>query len=39
MSASLPDHPNLDQLRRHAKGLRDAARHGDPSPSTGSPDS
>lgn len=30
MSASLPDQPNLDQLRRQAKELRDAARQGDP---------
>jgi ankyrin repeat protein len=30
MSVSLPDHPNLDQLRRQAKELRDAARQGDP---------
>jgi len=29
MSVSLPDRPNLDQLRRQAKELRDAARHGD----------
>ena len=30
MSTSLPDHPDLDQLRRRAKELRDAARGGDP---------
>jgi ankyrin repeat protein len=30
MSASLPEHPNLDQLRRQAKELRDAARRGEP---------
>lgn len=30
MSASLPERPNLDQLRRQAKELRDAARRGDP---------
>lgn len=30
MSASLPDRPNLDQLRRQAKELRAAARVGDP---------
>jgi ankyrin repeat protein len=29
MSASLPDHPDLDQLRRQAKELRDAARSED----------
>jgi ankyrin repeat protein len=29
MSTSLPDHPDLDQLRRQAKELRDAARGGD----------
>ena len=29
MSASLPDRPDLDQLRRQAKELRDAARNGD----------
>ncbi|MGH9089227.1 MAG: ankyrin repeat domain-containing protein [Acidimicrobiales bacterium] len=29
MSTSLPEHPNLDQLRRQAKELRDAARSGD----------
>src|SRR5215218_10191520 len=26
---ALPEHPNLDQLRRRAKELRDAARAGD----------
>lgn len=31
MSRSLPDRPNLDQLRRRAKELRDAARAGEPS--------
>jgi ankyrin repeat protein len=30
MSASLPERPDLDQLRRQAKELRDAARSGDP---------
>jgi ankyrin repeat protein len=30
MSRPLPDHPNLDHLRRQAKALRDAARAGDP---------
>lgn len=30
MSTSLPERPNLDQLRRQAKELRDAARAGDP---------
>jgi len=30
MSNSLPDRPDLDQLRRRAKELRDAARRGDP---------
>ena len=30
MSTSLPDRPDLDQLRRQAKELRDAARRGDP---------
>ena len=30
MSTSLPDRPDLDQLRRRAKELRDAARRGDP---------
>ncbi len=30
MSASLPERPDLDQLRRQAKELRDAARRGDP---------
>ena len=30
MSASLPERPNLDQLRRQAKDLRDAARRGEP---------
>ena len=30
MSASLPARPNLGQLRRQAKELRDAARRGDP---------
>jgi ankyrin repeat protein len=30
MSASLPGRPDLDQLRRQAKELRNAARHGDP---------
>ncbi len=30
MSTSLPDRPDLDQLRRQAKELRDAARDGDP---------
>ncbi|MBO0692427.1 MAG: ankyrin repeat domain-containing protein, partial [Acidimicrobiaceae bacterium] len=30
MSTSLPEHPDLDQLRRQAKELRDAARRGDP---------
>ena len=30
MSTSLPERPDLDQLRRQAKELRDAARHGDP---------
>jgi ankyrin repeat protein len=29
MSASLPERPDLDQLRRRAKELRDAARRGD----------
>jgi ankyrin repeat protein len=29
MSASLPERPNLAQLRRQAKELRDAARHGE----------
>jgi hypothetical protein len=29
MSTSLPERPDLDQLRRQAKELRDAARHGD----------
>jgi ankyrin repeat protein len=31
MSDSLPERPNLDQLRRQAKELRDAARRGDTS--------
>jgi ankyrin repeat protein len=31
MSRSLPDHPDLDQLRRRAKELRDAVRAGEPS--------
>ena len=30
MSTSLPERPDLDQLRRQAKELRDAARRGDP---------
>ena len=30
MSASLPERPDLGQLRRQAKELRDAARRGDP---------
>lgn len=30
MSTSLPERPDLDQLRRQAKELRDAARGGDP---------
>jgi ankyrin repeat protein len=30
MAASLPDRPNLGQLRRRAKELRDAARRGEP---------
>ncbi|MGH9095302.1 MAG: ankyrin repeat domain-containing protein [Acidimicrobiales bacterium] len=30
MSTSLPERPDLAQLRRQAKELRDAARHGDP---------
>jgi len=30
MSTSLPERPDLDQLRRRAKELRDAARRGDP---------
>jgi ankyrin repeat protein len=30
MSTSLPERPDLDQLRRQAKELRDAARHDDP---------
>ena len=30
MSISLPERPDLDQLRRQAKELRDAARRGDP---------
>jgi len=30
MSTSLPQRPDLDQLRRQAKELRDAARNGDP---------
>ncbi len=30
MSTSLPEHPDLDQLRRRAKELRDGARVGDP---------
>lgn len=30
MDLSLPDRPNLDQLRRQAKELRDAARAGEP---------
>src|SRR5579863_2267294 len=30
MSTSLPEHPDLDQLRRRAKELRDASRTGDP---------
>ena len=30
MSESLPERPDLDQLRRRAKELRDAARSGDP---------
>jgi ankyrin repeat protein len=30
MPASLPDRPNLGQLRRQAKELRDAARRGEP---------
>ena len=30
MSCSLPERPDLDQLRRQAKELRDAARHSDP---------
>ena len=30
MSRSLPERPDLDQLRRQAKELRDAARQGDP---------
>jgi ankyrin repeat protein len=30
MPVSLPDRPNLDQLRRQAKELRDAARRGEP---------
>src|SRR6516165_1618127 len=29
MSTSLPERPDLDQLRRQAKELRDAARRGD----------
>jgi hypothetical protein len=29
MSASLPERPNLGQLRRQAKELRDAARRGE----------
>ncbi|HTW06402.1 MAG TPA: ankyrin repeat domain-containing protein [Acidimicrobiales bacterium] len=31
MSQSLPERPDLDQLRRQAKELRDAAQRGDPS--------
>lgn len=30
MSSSLPERPDIDQLRRQAKELRDAARKGDP---------
>jgi ankyrin repeat protein len=30
MTASLPERPDLDQLRRQAKELRDATRRGDP---------
>lgn len=30
MSTSLPERPDLDQLRRQAKELRDAARNGEP---------
>src|ERR1700722_11408777 len=30
MSTSLPERPDLDQVRRQAKELRDAARHGNP---------
>lgn len=30
MSTSLPERPDLDQLRRQAKELRDTARSGDP---------
>ncbi len=30
MSTSLPERPDLDQLRRQAKELRDASRRGDP---------
>ena len=30
MSTSLPERPDLHQLRRQAKELRDAARRGDP---------
>jgi len=30
MSTSLPERPDMDQLRRQAKELRDAAREGDP---------
>lgn len=30
MSTSLPERPDLDQLRRQAKELRDAVRNGDP---------
>src|ERR1700722_18554552 len=30
MSTSLPEHPDLDQLRRQAKELRDGGRRGEP---------
>ena len=33
MSQSLPERPDLDQLRRQAKELRDAAQRGDPAAS------
>ena len=37
MSHPLPEHPDLGQLRRRAKELRDAARSGDARPWSGSP--
>ena len=36
-SDPLPARPNLDQLRRRAKELRDAARTGNPAALAGSP--